>query len=208
MGKIKPDLAGAYINKVGGAAYYVRDGVNYVRSLGKGKYTSNTPLQVEVKAKFRIASQIAGQVKEVAKVGFPQRGRGITPKNAWHSANKGCFRKTDDGVEVDFENFQFSDGRLYPVTATLAYEQELRTYTVSYSEMPEESNCHPDDIVYVVLLDTGQFFTRLVAVGKRGEPGEARIMVSELWGDAVMAYCFATTADGKTASKTQHLDIG
>ena len=53
MGKIKPDLAGAYVSKVGGVAYYIKDGVNYVRSLSKSEYKSNTPLQAEVKARFK-----------------------------------------------------------------------------------------------------------------------------------------------------------
>ena len=80
MGKVKPDLAGAYVSKVGGVAYYIKDGVNYVRSLSKSGYKSNTPLQAGVKARFKSASQMAGQMKEIAKVGFPQRKRGLTPK--------------------------------------------------------------------------------------------------------------------------------
>ena len=79
MGKVKPDLAGAYVSKVGGVAYYIKDGVNYVRSLSKSGYKSNTPLQAGVKARFKSASQMAGQMKEIAKVGFPQRKRGLTP---------------------------------------------------------------------------------------------------------------------------------
>ena len=82
MGKVKPDLAGAYVSKVGGVAYYIKDGVNYVRSLSKSGYKSNTPLQAGVKARFKSASQMAGQMKEIAKVGFPQRKRGLTPKKA------------------------------------------------------------------------------------------------------------------------------
>ena len=185
MGKVKPDLAGAYVSKVGGVAYYIKDGVNYVKS----------------------ASQMAGQMKEIAKVGFPQRKRGLTPKNAWHSANKDCFRKTDEGIEIDFEKLQFSNGNLYPPEVTLTYDQESKTYTASYPEMPAESNCHPDDVVYVLLLDTEQLFTRLVSIGQRGEAGETAIKVSDLWSGAVMAYCFATSADGKMASRTLHLDI-
>ena len=68
MGKVKPDLAGAYVSKVGGVAYYIKDGVNYVRSLSKSGYKSNTPLQAGVKARFKSASQMAGQMKEIAKV--------------------------------------------------------------------------------------------------------------------------------------------
>ena len=172
MGKVKPDLAGAYVSKVGGVAYYIKDGVNYVRSLSKSGYKSNTPLQAGVKARFKSASQMAGQMKEIAKVGFPQRKRGLTPKNAWHSANKDCFRKTDEGIEIDFEKLQFSNGNLYPPEVTLTYDQESKTYTASYPEMPAESNCHPDDVVYVLLLDTEQLFTRLVSIGQRGEAGE------------------------------------
>ena len=55
MGKVKPDLAGAYVSKVGGVAYYIKDGVNYVRSLSKSGYKSNTPLQAGVKARFKSA---------------------------------------------------------------------------------------------------------------------------------------------------------
>ena len=70
MGKIKPDLAGAYVSKVGGVAYYIKDGVNYVRSLSKSEYKSNTPLQAEVKARFKSASQMAGQMKGNRQSGF------------------------------------------------------------------------------------------------------------------------------------------
>lgn len=107
MGKVKPDLAGAYVSKVGGVAYYIKDGVNYVRSLSKSEYKSNTPLQAEVKARFKSASQMAGQMKEIAKVGFPQRKRGITPKNAWHSANKECFRKQMKALRSILKNSNF-----------------------------------------------------------------------------------------------------
>ena len=51
MGKIKPDLAGAYVSKVGGVAYYIKDGVNYVRSLSKSEYKSNTPYSKAYKLK-------------------------------------------------------------------------------------------------------------------------------------------------------------
>ena len=68
MGKVKPDLAGAYVSKVGGVAYYIKDGVNYVRSLSKSGYKSNTPLQAGVKARFKSASQMAGQMKEIANI--------------------------------------------------------------------------------------------------------------------------------------------
>ena len=87
MGKVKPDLAGAYVSKVGGVAYYIKDGVNYVRSLSKSGYKSNTPLQAGVKARFKSASQMAGQMKEIAKVGFPQRKRGKVLRSILKNSN-------------------------------------------------------------------------------------------------------------------------
>lgn len=84
-----------------------KDGVNYVRSLSKSGYKSNTPLQAGVKARFKSASQMAGQMKEIAKVGFPQRKRGLTPKNAWHSANKDCFRKRMKVLRSILKNSNF-----------------------------------------------------------------------------------------------------
>lgn len=122
-------------------------------------------MQAEVKARFKSASQMTGQMKKIAEIGFPQRKRGITPKNAWHSANKDCFRKTDEGIEVDFDKLQFSSGNLYPPEVTLTCDQESKTYTASYPERPAESNCQPDDVVYVLLWDTEQLFTRLVPIG-------------------------------------------
>lgn len=207
MGRIKPDLAGAFAKRVGGAAYYWKNGVNYVRSLSKGEYTSNTPQQAEVRAKFTSASQVAAYVKDIAKVGFPQRRRGLTAKNAWHSANKACFRKMEEGTEILFEDFQFSSGSLRPAEVTLAFDNESCVYTAANSKMPEESGCKSDDLVYLVLLDTENLFSRLVLIGKRGESGEVKFETSRLWSDSVMAYCFALSADGKIASKTLPVTI-
>lgn len=207
MGKIRPDLVGAFVNKIGGATYYLRDGVNYVRSLSKEEYTSNTPRQAEVRAKFASASQVAAHVKDIAKVGFPQRKRGLSPKNAWHSANKACFRQLEGGVEISFKDFQFSDGNLFPPEVTLNFDREEGTFTATRSEMPNESNCNPDDFVYLVLLDTDQLFSRLVPLGERGKSGEVTFSISRLWSESVMAYCFAVSASGKAASKTRLVTI-
>lgn len=63
--------------KVGGVAYYIKDGVNYVGSLSRGSYKSNTPLQAGVKARFKSTSQMAGQMKgnRQGVDRFPQRKR-------------------------------------------------------------------------------------------------------------------------------------
>lgn len=59
MAKIKPDATGAMLNKAGGFVYYVRNGVNYVRTLSKGEYRSNTPAQELQRAKFGTLSSLS-----------------------------------------------------------------------------------------------------------------------------------------------------
>mgnify|MGYP000505709596 CR=1 FL=1 len=49
MGKIKPDLAGAYVSKVGGVAYYIKDGVNYVRSLIQYSLAGRSEGQIQIR---------------------------------------------------------------------------------------------------------------------------------------------------------------
>ena len=67
--------------------YYVRNGVNYVRTLSKGEYRSSTPAQELQRAKFGTLSSLSQWFSEVAKVGLkPPKGQ--TVANAWHSLNK------------------------------------------------------------------------------------------------------------------------
>lgn len=70
MGKVKPDLAGAYVSKVGGVAYYIKDGVNYVRSLSKSGYKSNTPLQARSEGQIQICLANGGANEGNRQSGF------------------------------------------------------------------------------------------------------------------------------------------
>ena len=166
MAKIKPDATGAMLNKAGGFVYYVRNGVNYVRTLSKGEYRSNTPAQELQRAKFGTLSSLSQWFSEVAKVGLkPPKGQ--TVANAWHSLNKDACLEDGVSVAVDFEALQFSKGVLFPPSVSMSMDGETKTVSVNLQAQPDESNCKTDDKVYAIVVDKEHLFSRVEELGAR-----------------------------------------
>ena len=207
MAKIKPDATGAMLNKAGGFVYYVRNGVNYVRTLSKGEYRSNTPAQELQRAKFGTLSSLSQWFSEVAKVGLkPPKGQ--TVANAWYSLNKDACLEDGVSVAVDFEALQFSKGVLFPPSVSMSIDGETKTVSVNLQAQPDESNCKTDDKVYAIVVDKENLFSRIEELGARGSEQSVHISLSDLWSTDVEGYAFATDSAGKKASKTVHVTMG
>ena len=68
--------------------------------------------------------------------------------------------------------------------------------------------CQPDDVLYAAVLDSNLMQCKLVDLGTRGEGGMKSSQLNSFWSrDALQVYTFATTADGKDASRTLYLPI-
>lgn len=209
MGKIHPDLAGAYTRSVGNVVYYLKDGENFARTKSKAPYTSNTPAQQEQKGKFSDLSQLGSVMQEVAKVGLVQRKRGLSAINAFHSVNKDCFTQAEgEKASIDYENLKCSQGPLYPPVVTATLDNETSTVAFNCPAMPDATNCNAKDVVYGVLLDTENGFCHLLRLCDRGEGGTAQAVLSAYWNtDAIVAYAFVVSNNGRKASKTLFVSV-
>lgn len=209
MGKISPDLAGAYQRSVGNVVYYVKNGINYARSKSKSPYTSQSPAQVVQRGKFSSIIQLASVMQGVIDLGFPQRKKEWSPANAFCNLNKNSYAETAEGqIALDFEVLQCSKGALFIPDVTASLDKESRKIEITAEAMTDETNCYADDEVYAALLDTENKFCRLVKVCKRGEGGTQSIGLAKYWNpDSVVAYAFAVSANGKKASNTLFLNL-
>lgn len=209
MGRIHPDLAGAYTHSVGNVVYYLKDGENFARTKSKAPYTSNTPAQQEQKEKFSDLSQLGSVMQEVAKTGFAQRRRGLSAINAFHSMNKSCFIQTEEGKKgIDYEHLKCSRGPLFPPAAAATLDSETSCVTFECPVMPDATNCNEDDVIYGVLLDTENGFCHLLRLCERGKGGTAEARLSIYWKtDSLVAYAFAVSNDGRKASNTLYVPI-
>lgn len=209
MGKIEPDLAGAYRQSVGNVVYYVKNGINYARSKSKSSYTSQSPAQIVQRGKFGSITQLASIMQGVIDLGFPQRKKGWSPANAFCNLNKNSYSKTAEGqIMIDFELLQCSKGGLSIPDVTASLDMANRKIEITAEAMPDETNSNKDDEVYAALLDTENKFCRLVKVCKRGEGGTQSVTLTKYWKpDSVVAYAFAVRADGNKASNTLFLSL-
>lgn len=209
MGKIYPDLAGAFARSVGNAVYYLKADENLVRSKSKKAYTSNTPAQQVQKGKFGDLSRLGSVVLEAVNMGFPQRPARLSAVNMFFKENKDCFRAVQDGqAEIDYERLVYSGGSLFPPQVRVTLDAAGKTMELSGIAMPDYSKCQSDDTVYGVLMDTANGFCQLVEVCKRGTGGTKSVSLSDFWDtEATVVHAFAVSSDGKKASKSVHVAL-
>lgn len=209
MGRIYPDLAGAFSRSVGNVVYYLKDGENFARAKSKTPYTSNTPAQQKQKDKFSDLSRLGSIMQEVSAVGFPLRPRRLSPINMFHRMNKNCFVQADgEQVAIDYEHLKCSAGPLFPpqVKATLNAEQNSIEFVCK--AMPETTNCKPGDTIYGVLLDTENGFCHLLKLGERKDDSTVSVVLSDFWqANATVAFAFAVSNNGLKASPTVHIPM-
>ncbi|WP_251619775.1 DUF6266 family protein [Odoribacter lunatus] len=209
MGKIYPDLAGAFARSVGNVVYYLKAGENLVRSKSKKPYKSNTPAQQEQKGKFGDLNRLGSIVVDVVNVGFPQRPLKLSAVNMFFKVNKDCFKHTEgEQAVIDYERLVYSNGSLFPPQVKATLDATDRVIELSGTAMPELSRCRPDDIVYGVLMDTTNGFCQLVEICKREDGGTMSVKFPEFWDtDSTVVHAFAVSCDGKKASKSVHVAV-
>lgn len=100
MGKIHPDLAGAFTRTIGGTVYYMRYGENLARRKGvQGENRQFSDAQVLQQSKFGLLNTVGCSMRDVVEVGFPQRKRTQSGVNAFvqenvNASGDGLFTRT------------------------------------------------------------------------------------------------------------------
>lgn len=209
MGKIYPDLAGAYLGAVGGATYYMLHSNNVVRRKGIPGKASNSPEAVEQRLKFAMLIMLSSALRSAIRLGFPQRKRGWSAANAFLSLNKDiCSVEAENVVTVDYERLFCANGSLLVPDVTASYNSETQKFIFEQTPTEEEVDNNADDAVYAVLLESVLGFCRVVTLRQRGESGSTSVPLPQKWNkENVKIYTFAVSADKKKASKSQYLTL-
>lgn len=208
MSKVYPDFLGALIGSTGKVSYYMRYGENIARRKVIGGKSSNSPAAVEQRAKFGTVIKLASVLQAATHLGFPQRKRGLTVANEFVRLNKDICTVTGDTVSVDYERLLCANGQLHTPEVTVTYSAESQKFLFEQTTTEEERNNSADDKVYAVLLESNQGFCRLTELRQRGESGSTSVTLPKRWDkEHVIVYAFATSADGKLASKSIYLTV-
>ena len=208
MAKVLLDMLGAIIGSVGKVSYYMRYSDNIARRKGAGGKSSNSPAAVEQRMKFGMLIQLATILQTIITQGFPQRKRGLSAANAFVSINKDICSVEGNVLTVDYEQLLCANGQLLTPEVTVTYSTENQKFSFKQTAPEEESNSNADDKVYAVLLESNQGLCRLKTLRQRGESGSTSIALPQRWEkEHVHVYVFATSADGKKASKSMYLTV-
>lgn len=206
MGKIYPDLAGAFRGSVGKVSYYLRADENIARRKGEERKASDSPAAVEQRKKFGTIVKISSVMLAPIKLGFPQHDRRLSETNVFHKLNKDICTVEGDIVTVDYEHLLCANGPLVVPEVKANYNTGTNKFIFENNAMEQEVNCNTDDLVYAVLLDNEQWFCRVMQLRNRGESGSTSMNLPSTWNiEHVIVYVFAVSADKQKVSRSQYL---
>lgn len=205
MGKIFPDMAGAFTNALGGTVYYVRNGENLARRKGGGSKKKFTDLQQLQQAKFAILNALGNRLREVVDVGFPQRKPTQSGVNMFVRANMDICSVTEEGeLAVDLGRMLCARGRL--VVPALSVEQAEDRLAFTLAPCRPERYALPDDRVMVLVFAPEHRWFRCGEIGVRGKAGKMVFTIPPHWKTReVRVYVFAVNRAGTQVSDSRCL---
>lgn len=213
------------------SCYEGQDGQTIVRSSSVHRRTSNMEQQRQ-ETEFGTLSKVAAILGYVLKTGFP-KGKGVAAgSKGFLQANlKGgavVAEEVDPGKEfvrkenapryfrgqVDYAKLQVAAGAVAVPEASVAEIGSRTAKAVRRVRFRSEGrtrvgyDCFPEDRVHGVALCPSKKMRSMVEVGVRGETGEAEAEFDgKEWQGEVHFYAFATSADGKRASRSVYLGM-
>ena len=229
---IAKSMLGRLRGKLGNLSCYEgQDGQTIVRSSSVHRRTSNMEQQRQ-ETEFGTLSKVAAILGYVLKTGFP-KGKGVAAgSKGFLQANlKGgavVAEEVDPGMEfvrkenapryfrgqVDYAKLQVAAGAVAVPEASVAEIGSGTAKAVRRVRFQSEGrtrvgyDCFPEDRVHGVALCPSKKMRSMVEVGVRGETGEAEAEFDgKEWQGEVHFYAFATSADGKRASRSVYLGM-
>lgn len=168
-----------------------------------------TPEALDQRARVRVLGKLGRRLLPVIRKGFAGVGEGTT-SNAFMSENMGAVDVTAEHVAtVDFGRLKVASGLQDEPQVDVTFDAESSMFTFSQGSVTEEDGfCAANDKVYAVLVEGEMTKVKLVTLKTRGEGGVTSCALPLGWNlDNVHVYCFATTANGRMASDSAHVEI-
>lgn len=192
---------------IGGVTYYQCNGQSILRSKIM-RNTSKTPLQQRQRKRWPEYSNLADACWDALEIGFPGRPRKQSPYNAFVKANKDAVSVNEQlEVTIDYEKAVCAQGKVTVPTVTATLDKESRTLQLTPQSLSFYSRRSlGSDKVYAQLVEKSKQEGFLVELGTREEGNPTEITLPTEWEpDEVAVYVFATTANGRKASKSRFI---
>lgn len=155
MARIKKGILGGVSGKVGNVVGGSWKGVDYLRSLPSEVQNTNTILQQNQRAKFRVLIEFLRPMKELIRIGFkPDAGR-MTAFNAamsynYHHALTGDL---DSGFAVAYSEARLALGELEPIMGLTAESAEAAKLSLGWDDNSAAAGAASTDILYVAVYN-------------------------------------------------------
>lgn len=207
MGKIYPDLAGAFTRTIGGTVYYLRFGENLARR--KSVWSENrtfSDAQLLQQAKFRLLTTVGNSLREAVDAGFPGRKRSQSGANVFVQVNQGACEVTEGGeVSLDYGRVLCAKGNLRPPFVEVKRSAEGFVFT-NRAVTERGHAMETDDRVMAVVFDPVNGYCLFSELCKRGDEVTETVALPDYWGqESPVVYVFAVSEDGKRASRSLYL---
>ena len=202
-------LLGKAKKSVGNITLCYRNLKNIAQAKVFSRRDNPTPEVLDQRARVRVLGKLGRRLLPAVRKGFVGVGDGTT-SNAFMSENMGAVEVTADHVAtVDFVRLKVASGLQDEPQVEVVYDAESATYSFTQAGVTEEDGfCGADDKVYGVLLEEELSKVKLVTLKTRGEGGVTSFPLPSGWNaDNVHVYCFATTANGRMASDSRHVEV-
>jgi len=164
---------------------------------------------LDQRARMKALVQLARRLLAIIRKGFEGAGNGTT-SNAFVKENMGAVSVAEGHVAtVEFEQMKVASGILDVPEVTATYNADMSKYLFEQEgDKDENALSLANDKVYAVLFETALKRLKIVALRDRGESGSTSFPLPKKWDNTkVVAYCFATSKNGKLVSDSDYLNI-
>lgn len=164
---------------------------------------------LDQRARMKVLVQLARRLLAVIRKGFEGAGNGTT-SNAFVKENMGAVSVAEGHVAtMEFEQMKVAAGILNVPEVTATYSADTSKYLFEQEgDEDEDALSLANDKVYAVLFETVLKRLKIVALRDRGESGSTSLPLPKNWDNTkVVAYCFATSKNGKLVSDSDYLSI-
>ena len=208
MGIIRLGILGGFRNKVGSVVGASWRGLDTMRGYPKPSSKAPTQAQLDVRAKFKIVTDVITPLASVIDVGFKAASKVETQRNAALKANLAAgITGISPNFSFDYEKLQFSQGSLEN-----ARDAQITTVTGSkikynWADVFNDDKERPTDlatlVVYCPALDK---WVKLQNAAPRSAKTFTLQMPAGMMGNPVMCYIsFVSTSIKNLASDTLYI---
>lgn len=190
-----------------------KDGTTVMAKL-PGPQVFKTEAQKEARdirvAGFGGSGHVVSALLDILELGFIGRRRGQSPSGAFMSKNAKtlCIASRDEEKKIElaynYKAMLLSDGKVRVPTVTATLDKETGKILFEQEGVEKKrTNCHPDDQVYGVVLDSVNEIAELVELRPRKDSGSTSYsFAADMVTTGVFVYVFAVSHDSSSASKT------